>query len=427
MMTLNTLNYVERVYPDEPIEWRDIPGFSRYQISNKGTCRHKASGKILTNSVAPTSKGFYLNAGAVSDDHTYRSSAIQRLVALGFHGLPPMTGDESTKWEVNHIDGNKINNHPSNLEWVTRHENLLHAHRTRLRKESVPVTMKDTITGESVQYYSIGDFARCNSLTSSKAQTAITDFVRFKLLYLGRYELHCDLSDHIVAKHSWVKTYVSKDYVTGDIQEWDDPLKMELTTGVIRSNVNAFIRKGKLPLVNGYCFQLKDSLKEWPEFTVEQALTSREKYAARSKPKPKQYGVIIYDCLTEEETVVKTAAEAETLTGVYSVTEKLRTGRQLPTNGYCFAYAGTSPKWPKFPDYVKALLKDIVKTEYPILKVTNKETGEKTAYKSMSAFSEALGYPEYFVGANYGNPTTRTILNKFNIEKVYLKDYFTLH
>jgi hypothetical protein len=165
-------------------------------------------------------------------------------------------------------------------------------------------------------------------------------------------------------------------------------------------------------------------LKEWPEFTVEQALTSREKYAARSKPKPKQYGVIIYDCLTEEETVVKTAAEAETLTGVGNVTDKLRVGRTLPTRGYCFAYAGTNPKWPKFPDYVKALLKDIVKTEYPILKVTNKETGEKTAYKSMSAFSEALGYPEYFVGANYGNPTTRTILNKFDIEKVYLKDYY---
>ena len=38
-----------------------------------------------------------------------------------FHGLPP-----SDKKEVNHLDGNKENNVPSNLEWISRSDNLKH-------------------------------------------------------------------------------------------------------------------------------------------------------------------------------------------------------------------------------------------------------------------------------------------------------------
>jgi hypothetical protein len=52
---------------------------------------------------------------------------IHTLVAEAFIPNP------DCKKFVNHIDGNKRNNHVSNLEWVTSKENMSHAIRTGLR------------------------------------------------------------------------------------------------------------------------------------------------------------------------------------------------------------------------------------------------------------------------------------------------------
>jgi hypothetical protein len=41
------------------------------------------------------------------------------------------------KCEINHIDGNKTNNHVSNLEWVTHQQNMQHAHNTEFYDKSI--------------------------------------------------------------------------------------------------------------------------------------------------------------------------------------------------------------------------------------------------------------------------------------------------
>ena len=62
---------------------------------------------------------------------TARGRFVHRLVALAFIGPPP-----TDKHEVNHIDGRKTNNFASNLEWVTRSENHIHAYRILGRKNA---------------------------------------------------------------------------------------------------------------------------------------------------------------------------------------------------------------------------------------------------------------------------------------------------
>jgi len=52
---------------------------------------------------------------------------VGRLVAENF------IVNEIENLQVNHIDGNKINDSVENLEWVTGSENMLHAYRTGLR------------------------------------------------------------------------------------------------------------------------------------------------------------------------------------------------------------------------------------------------------------------------------------------------------
>lgn len=103
--------------------WKDIVGFEGYyQISNYGrlkSFKKIKSGRILSN---VNNLGWYFNVVLRKKGiKTMKSVKIHRLVAE--HFIPNPDG----KKYINHKDGNKQNNHVSNLEWCTQAENVKHA------------------------------------------------------------------------------------------------------------------------------------------------------------------------------------------------------------------------------------------------------------------------------------------------------------
>lgn len=81
---------------------------------------------------------------------------IHRIVAITFLDLPK----NYQELDVNHIDGNKLNNEISNLEWCTRSENNWHAVKHGLNIQAKRIKVKNLYTSETQLFYSIQHAAK---------------------------------------------------------------------------------------------------------------------------------------------------------------------------------------------------------------------------------------------------------------------------
>jgi hypothetical protein len=105
--------------------WKNIPGYEDYyQASNTGFIRNKATKKVLA--VCLTGRGYPVVA--INVNGIRKTKLTHRLIAQTFHPLSEFIGAT-----VNHIDGNKVNNHYLNLEWLSQSDNQKHAYRIGLQ------------------------------------------------------------------------------------------------------------------------------------------------------------------------------------------------------------------------------------------------------------------------------------------------------
>ena len=159
------------------MNWVKIKGYEDfYEISSSGEIRSKDrtmtdkigrtrswKGKVLNPDIAPN--GYYRVSFSINRKR--KQFYVHRLIAEHFIPNPDNLP------QVNHIDGNKLNNSLDNLEWVTVQDNVIHAYKNGLikhvsgkehfnygkfgseSKNAKPVIATNVITNETKRYGSL--------------------------------------------------------------------------------------------------------------------------------------------------------------------------------------------------------------------------------------------------------------------------------
>jgi NUMOD4 motif-containing protein/HNH endonuclease len=129
--------------------WKDIPAYEGlYQVSNWGRLKSLPKSVPMPNGRMrnqeerilkqyPNIHGYLLVS--IYKNGIKNHTSAHRLIALTFIPNP------NNLPQVNHIDGDKLNNHLENLEWVTSSENLKHAFSIGLR---IPSTHRNNCFNE---------------------------------------------------------------------------------------------------------------------------------------------------------------------------------------------------------------------------------------------------------------------------------------
>jgi len=127
-MKVDVIEFLEDIYEDDNgLEWKKIKtnsGEKELYVSRKGDIESNGTLRKLVNNGG----GYYKVIIRVKSERC--SCFVHRLVAQAFIPNPDNLP------EVNHIDGDKGNNCVSNLEWVTKTENIRHAFKTDLMDAS---------------------------------------------------------------------------------------------------------------------------------------------------------------------------------------------------------------------------------------------------------------------------------------------------
>lgn len=172
-------------------KWKPVVGFEgMYEVSDKGSVKSLArpawgktnrfvKEKILTSKVSRT--GYEITH--LRKDGKNCHPSVHRLVAEAF--IPNV----ESKPTVNHIDGDKLNNSVSNLEWATHKEQSDHAfesdlivkHNSKLYSPSFKIKVKEYFDNVGCSIRQLADVFCISQRTAGRIANGAFNKVRTKL------------------------------------------------------------------------------------------------------------------------------------------------------------------------------------------------------------------------------------------------------
>jgi hypothetical protein len=148
--------------------WIEVEQHPRYLVSNYGQVYDRRSDRLV--------KQQFDRAGYKRVHLTLPTGrltvSVHRLVAGSFYAIDP------SEFEVNHIDGNKANNHIANLELCTRSENMRYAYAMGAVRLPNETRVRCVETGE--EFRTIREAARAIGVSDHKSILRVLDKPQYK-------------------------------------------------------------------------------------------------------------------------------------------------------------------------------------------------------------------------------------------------------
>lgn len=258
--------------------WKPIPGYSTYEYmaSNLGRIgRVKKNGFFIVRKLTETktSVGSYLSLALKHDSKETVWKGAHQLVCLAWHGESPQDGK---RYEVNHKDGNKHNNLESNLEWMTRSQNTLHALKTGMRNDNIEIMVYDKLSDLWTTYYSVIELSRQWNIPRHNLRQLIAKYS--DSYYQDRWKFKVNAKKFGMVTRDHHIGIMAMDHENNTIIITNNATEMQYYTDINSGTILRRIKKKTPGMINGFSFMGLCDDPKFPTYTPEAVALSKKKH-----------------------------------------------------------------------------------------------------------------------------------------------------
>lgn len=333
-----------------PIELEDfpgffkIPGYSDYGISEDGRVLNITNGNFLEGSRNPAG---YVNIRLTNDSRITLTWGRHRLMCYVFKH----PGCSIHDLYVNHKNLIKGDDFLDNLEWITPGGNIRHAGLNGVEGLSVPVLVRDVVTGEITQYDSIIDCAV--DLGFSKDAIAYRVKIGDKRVFpeMKQYKKLFDKSEWFIPENlerelesnANINPVLLRFVETNEVYRFESHKDLSLFLNTPISTLSQWIHQSNQPVLPGLIQLKKIDGEEWRY--VEDVYSELEENT-------KLRSIVVMNDITGGKAVFSTAAECARFIDIRPTTlnERLKSkGLKVYADGYRVCYYSDYLKLPNSP------------------------------------------------------------------------------